>query len=91
MADPGKQFPPTVQTGPGTITVTGHGQPGEAITIVVSQGGTQVTAASGNLDMNGMGSYTFHVPAGTYDVSVTAALPPPNGTVYDFPQTVVPS
>jgi hypothetical protein len=71
--------------GNGSITVSGSGQPGELITVVIRKGGALVKSKAGNLDGTGHGSFTFPVLPGTYDVSITAA----DGTVYDFPDTVV--
>jgi hypothetical protein len=70
---------PIVTPGQGSITVSGTGTPGEAISIVISQGGVIKKSKSGNLDASGQGTITIPLPPGTYDVEVTAG-----GTVYDF-------
>ncbi len=46
-----------------------------------------MTSKNGTLGADGKGTWTFNLPAGTYDVQVT--VPFPNGTVWDFPNEVV--
>jgi hypothetical protein len=82
---------PILTPSSGRLTVEGTGQQGQAIKIVITpnSGVIPATPWTGNLGTTGSGSQTFTMPAGTYDVEVTA--PNPGGTVYEFLGEVVPA